>query len=139
MDLTDPKQAKQFLIDNLVKQAQSQGTPLTEAETRMLGFSVEDWTIEEQHEAQALFDQEGHREAEYEAKISALAQGLVQADPSLANEWNEAIDTLSQGDHYILVMVGPKPQGINVDWRIAVLVIGGLVLWIVWLGFYRGR
>ncbi len=127
--------AKRFLIQHIVRQAQLEGEPRSEIEQRMLGFSV-DWPLEEQVEVNSAFERE-YEAAEFEQQITGLAQRILQADPSLAKEWHEAIDALSGEDHYILVMVRPKPQSIHVDWRVALLVIALLIAWILWMWLYR--
>ncbi len=69
--------------------------------------------------------EEQYDTGEYELKISRLFhnthQRLKQEDPEKLRNWNEALQTLRKGDHYILVLL-------NVDSELA---RQGLRIWVV--------
>ncbi len=116
------RDAKEFLVGEIVSEAERQGQPLTDIERKMLYFSETDWTLPDIADVAETFDREYDR-AEYERKIAKLAQAARnQGDRSI---WSAAVARLAEGDHYLLVMVG-KAGGPNaMTWRgvVAVLLV----------------
>jgi hypothetical protein len=100
--------ARQFFIDKIVEQAARDGVPLTNDERQMLRWSesapdsVADIALAERLAA-AISD------ADYEAKIRDLLRNSVAhdaaQDPGAKDRWSAARQVLSQGDHYILIMI----------------------------------
>lgn len=72
--------AKRFLINRIIDQAKRANLPLTEVETRMLGFSSASANPAEL-EAAAVFDRDYDKE-KYEAKISRLFHDVYEMDKS---------------------------------------------------------
>ncbi|HEX4032643.1 MAG TPA: hypothetical protein VHX20_19945 [Terracidiphilus sp.] len=77
----------------------------------MLYFSETDWTLPGILEVNAEFERE-YDEDEYERKICALGQAieaqLKSAGPEESDAWYAAIQKLSEGDHYLLVLLNPR-------------------------------
>jgi hypothetical protein len=101
-------QAKRFFVDRIVAQAVREGAPLSDAERQMLSFSESD---REFAVDPALVEklQAEISDEEYEAKISGLIERSwkrdVETDGSAGTLYREAFTTLSQGDHYLLIML----------------------------------
>ena len=99
---------KQFLVRQVIQQADAEGVSLSEGERRMLSWSesdpdsVVDTRIAEQLGLPTS-------DEEYEEKISGLLARRYAADvtsnPHAAAQWKQAIECLEEGDHYILIMV----------------------------------
>jgi hypothetical protein len=102
------RDAKDFLAGKIVEEAARVGVPLTEVERKMLYFSETGWTLPDMREVSSAFDR-GYDQGEYEQKISGLATSLqARLDGEQAKEaWARAIEKLSQGDHYMLVLINP--------------------------------
>ena len=102
------RDAKDFLAGKIVEEAQREGAPLTEVERKMLYFTETGWTLPDMKEVSAEFDR-GYDQGEYEQKIGGLAarlQGRLEVQGEQGREsWDRAIEKLSQGDHYMLVLV----------------------------------
>jgi hypothetical protein len=87
----------------------------------MLYFSETDWTLPDIMDVNAVFERE-YLDVEYEEKISSLIHNLAErATPEEQETWNRAVLKLSEGDHYLLVMVDAArpnpvsqiPKGLN--------------------------
>jgi hypothetical protein len=102
------RDAKDFLAGKIVEEAAREGVPLTEVERKMLYFTETGWTLPDMKEVSSEFDR-GYDQEEYERKIGGLATGLqarLDVDGEQAREtWDQAIEKLSQGDHYMLVLI----------------------------------
>ncbi|MDQ1692529.1 MAG: hypothetical protein QOH85_64 [Acidobacteriaceae bacterium] len=103
------REAKDFLVHQAVEQAALEQVTLCDLERRMMYFSESDpgscdkpLELNEQFEA-------AQDTAEYEAKVSSLlnhAQGrLTREEPAKMRTWDEAVATLRQGDHYLLILL----------------------------------
>jgi hypothetical protein len=104
------REAKNFLVQQTVEQAQQDNVPLSELEKRMMYFTEGKGALEDP----ALLNDEFEKQydtANYEKKISLLMRHayarIKKEDPQKAFLWNSALDTLRTGDHYILVLSGP--------------------------------
>lgn len=129
------KQAKDFLADQAAQQAALERTPFSDLERRMMYFTESDPVscddpISLNEEFERKYDT-----AEYETKMSRL---LSRAHKRLKDEnvggmvqWDEAISTLEQGDHYVLLLL-------NVDSKLTprepVLRIRVVLAWGIGLG-----
>jgi len=118
------KQAKDFLVEQTVEQAALDGVPLADVEKRMMYFTESDPAscdnpIELNDEFEAEFQTK-----EYEAKISRLLhhayRRLKKENPERARNWEQAIQTLRKGDHYLLVMVDQSSES-GVAWWMPIL------------------
>jgi len=110
------RDAKEFLVSRIVTESQREGVPLSDVERKMLYFSERAWTLPDIAEVSDTFDRE-YDQAEYERKIAKLirhfrAKARAENREEF-NAWAEAVRTLRQEDHYILVMVGAAGESIR--------------------------
>ena len=128
--------AKTFIAERIVAQAEREGVALDELERKNLYFSEQFDAPPDAFDVAQEFE-EKHDTAEYEAKIAGLAKRAYRADgddTQMHQRWLDAIARIADEDHYILVMLaqagvlGPVSQRINLKW----LVIGVAIL-----GAYR--
>ncbi len=111
-------QAKQFLINRIIFQAQKEHCALSEVEQYMLGWSESDKGFEIDDTLTERFNQETTDEA-YEKKMADLIARAFKEDvnqnPEAKGKYRGAYRALKQGDHYILVMIeaaiGSKLKG----------------------------
>jgi hypothetical protein len=116
------REAKEYLIQRILDQANRVREPLTDLERKMLYFSETGWTLTGIEEVNREFEARCDVPA-YERKILALATS-ARADDELLGvdavaDWDAAVDRLSGGDHYLLVLMNPalvppapvKPKG----------------------------
>ena len=105
---TSQGQAKRFFIDKIVTQAVTDGAPLSDAEMQMLSFSESD---PEFVVSPALVEnlQAEISDEDYETKVAGLLERSwkrdVESDSTARDVYREAFTVLSQGDHYLLVMI----------------------------------
>src|SRR5262249_31189615 len=107
------KQAKDFLVQQTAQQAAVEGVSLSDLEKRMMYFTESDSSCENPLELNEEFEAQ-YDTAGYEMKLSRLLhqayERLRGEDPEKVDEWNEAVRTLREGDHYILVLWGMEPS-----------------------------
>jgi hypothetical protein len=100
--------AKEFLIGQILFEADRENVPLSELERRMLEFSEVEKTPPNFAELNAEFESECDSAA-YEEKIASLIRNRVAGLRSINNpdlgQWNEAVTTLAEEDHYLLVLI----------------------------------
>src|SRR5262249_38189401 len=111
------REAKEFLISQIVEEAQRENMPLSEVERKMLYFTESGWTLSDIVKVNEDFDRE-YDQNEYEHKIAEL---VTKADQRIRkgvrddyDKWWAAIRFLEREDHYILVMIrlaGLRPRG----------------------------
>jgi len=105
------KDAKEYLVGRIAVEAEREGMPLTEVERKMLYFTETGWTLPNMLEVNAEFERDYDND-EYEKKIAGLAQRIRQKNKDEGEEaeaaWNEAVEKLNEGDHYLLVLIDPK-------------------------------
>jgi hypothetical protein len=70
------REAKEFLISEIVAEAQRENVPLSEVERKMLYFTESGWTLPDIMEVSDNFDRE-YDQDKYERKIAKL---VTQAD-----------------------------------------------------------
>jgi hypothetical protein len=110
-------EAKEFLISEIVAEAQRENVPLSEVERKMLYFTESGWTLPDMMKVCEDFDRE-YDEAKYERKIAKL---VTSADKRIRkssrddyDRWRASIRFLQREDHYISVMIrlaGLRPRG----------------------------
>jgi hypothetical protein len=99
------KQAKEYLIGRIIAEAEGEGVPLSEVERKMLYFSETDWTLPGILEVNAEFERD-YDDTEYEQKIAGLVRNLeARATPEEQEQWGDALIKLSEGDHYLQVLI----------------------------------
>src|ERR1700730_5260059 len=113
------RDAKEFLIARIVREAQIEGVPLSEVERKMLYFSETHWTLPDIWDVNDAFGRE-YNSDEYESKIARLIQNARarsrKEDQADLQAWSDAILMLSTEDHYLLVMIdqagaSARPRG----------------------------
>jgi hypothetical protein len=102
------RDAKEFLVSKIVKEAQREGVPLSEIERKMLYFSETAWTLPDIADVNDAFERD-YEQAKYEEKIGTLVHGFC-ADSRKNNRddfnaWTEAVHTIHREDHYLLVLI----------------------------------
>jgi hypothetical protein len=106
--------AKEYLAGKITAQAELEGAPLTEVEQKMLYFSETGWTLPKMMEVNAEFERD-YGNDEYEQKIAGLAGRIEETNRAKGGDdeaaWDEAVEKLSEGDHYLLVLMNPKLAG----------------------------
>jgi hypothetical protein len=106
------RQAMEYLVNRIVDEAKLQGSPLTDIERKMLYFSESDPTLRDMPAVSAEFDR-SHDHEEYEQKISSLIRRIVardqRQDPAAHAAWNDAQLKVSEGDYYLLALIGSHP------------------------------
>ena len=105
---TSQGQAKRFFVEKVIAQAATEGVPLSDAEQRMLSFSESDPEFVVSPGLVEKLQAEISDDA-YEAKIAGLIESAwkrdVESDSNARTVYREAFTVLSQGDHYLLVMI----------------------------------
>jgi hypothetical protein len=102
------KQAKDFLAGRIAAEASRENVSLSETERKMLYWSETDWTLPDMKSVGAEFDRD-YDQKEYERKIGGLVANII-AERHHHNEaeeakWDGAVDKLSEGDHYLTVLI----------------------------------
>ena len=73
------REAKEFLISQIVEEAQRQNIPLSEVERKMLYFTESGWTLHDIMKVNEDFDRE-YDQDEYERKIAKLVTKRIRKD-----------------------------------------------------------
>ena len=103
-----PHDARHFLIDKIVAQAEREGVPLSDNERKMLDWSeVEPGCVADPQVAEALANEISDQD--YEKKIKGLLAATYRSDvaatPDAKDAYREAYSVLKKGDYYLLVML----------------------------------
>jgi hypothetical protein len=105
------REAKDFLVQQTVRQAEIEGVSLSDLERRMMYFTESTDASEDPAQLNQEFEAEFHSD-ECERKISALLHHAYKRNkdenPEAIREWDRAIRCLRRGDHYICGDVGRK-------------------------------
>jgi hypothetical protein len=146
------REAKAYLIRQILAEADRENIPLSEIERKMLEYSETENTPPDLEEVNAEFDRD-YDQSEYEQKIGSLVRNLLARLKSESgaelDRWNQALLTLSSEDHYLLVLIN-MPSGTRASGRppydflklcltAAVIVAIGMILMVIadHLGFNR--
>ena len=130
------REAKDFLVSAIANEAANAGAPLTEVERKMLYFTESGWMLPGMKEVSAQFDRDYDQDA-YEKKIASIVARIQARFPGENEEeqmrWDGAVEKLSEGDHYLLVLIdaaSPARKGAkhNLKLLIAALVFFGLAI-----------
>jgi hypothetical protein len=107
---TSQGQAKRFFVDKIVAQAVTERAPLSDAERQMLSFSESDPDFAVDPALVEKLQAETSDE-DYEARVAGLLERSwkrdVETDSNSGSLYRQAFTTLSQGDHYLLIMIEP--------------------------------
>ena len=138
------QEAKEFLVDRIVEEAQHEGIPLSEIERKMLYFDQSTEALPEMREVRDAFDRD-YDPDQYEEKIRSLSRRFCQRarqnrSPDFA-AWKAATRRLRGEDDYLsdlLEIVNHFDAPLNL--RLMVLAVSGaLVLGIVFVILYAVR
>jgi len=131
------REAKEFLISNIVAEAQRENVPLSEVERKMLYFTESGWSLPDIMQVNEEFERD-YDSGEYERKIAKLVR---KADRRLGRDsredydkWWGAIRFLQREDHYILVvirMAGLRPRGDQL--RLFLTAMGIVTCFLGWI------
>ena len=120
---TTVAEAKDFLVDKVVAEAQIGGVAMSQAERKMMYYSVLEKTI-----ADEVADQFPDYDPDYEAKISGLIRSAYKRNEADRVEIKAAIKKLKSGDHYLVIMadeaLNPPGPSVNSKKRQALMVAG---------------
>ena len=124
------REAKEFIIGRIVDEAQLEGVPLSAIEKKMLYFSETGWALPDNYEVQEAFDRD-YDQAAYEQKIGALIRSVrahAHRNDSEEARWQQAVQTISQEDHYLLVLIAARDRSPTTSSRqLAVLLVYAFV------------
>jgi hypothetical protein len=123
------REAKEFLVSEIVAEAQRENVPLSEIERKMLYFSETGWTLPDIMEVSDAFDRE-YDQNEYEKKIARLIRNATKRKrkecPEDFASWVSAARKLKKEDHYISVIVddaGVSTGPVSDNWKGAAILI----------------
>ena len=124
-------EAKDFLVQKTAEQAALENIPFSDLEKRMMYFTESGEMREDAIALNDTFEVE-HDDEEYEAKISRLLRHaykrLRKENPQDARTWDQAVHTLRQGDHYLLVLWGEKFREPRSPYDSLKLLLAGVIL-----------
>lgn len=127
------REAKEFLVSCIAEEAERENLLLTEIERKMLYFSETDWTLPDMQAVSEEFDR-NYDQDEYEAKIAGLIRSFenrTQAqDQEKWDAWTNAVEILSKGDHYLLVMINAPvtTDSVRPPWDFLKLVLAAVAV-----------
>jgi hypothetical protein len=98
------REAKDYLASRISEEAGNEGVTLTEVERKMLYFTETGWTLPDMKAVSAEFDR-AYDGDEYERKIGALVRKILAREDTDQGSWDNAVTSLSRGDHYLLVLI----------------------------------
>ena len=111
--MTKSRQAKDFLVQQASEQAALESVQLSDLEKRMMYFTESDSSCENPAALNEEFEAQDDTE-EYETKLSELLhhayERLKKENPEKVRNWDQSIETLRNGDHYILVLWNDNPS-----------------------------
>jgi hypothetical protein len=121
------KEAKDFLANRIAAEAARENVPLSEVERKMLYFSETDWTLPEMAQVSAEFDRD-YDQDDYEQKIAGLVANIAanrhHNNEDEARKWEAAVGKLSEGDHYLTVLIAEADRAAR---RPATIHFGGFL------------
>jgi hypothetical protein len=97
------REAKEYLIGQILAQADRDGVSLSDIERKMLYFSETGWTLPNMMAVSEEFDQNCDQD-EYEKKIGQVIRRVSDQPESDHDSWDEAVNRLRAEDHYLLVL-----------------------------------
>ncbi len=131
------REAKEFLISQIVEEARRENIPLSEVERKMLYFTESGWTLPDIMKVSEDFDRE-YDQHKYEQKLAKL---VTKADRRIRkgsrdhyHKWWAAIRFLQREDHYLTVMIrlaGLRPRGDQL--RLFATGLGIVALIFIWV------
>jgi hypothetical protein len=140
------RDAKEFLINQIVAEAELEGVSLSEVERKMLYFSETAWTLPDIKQVNKAFDRD-YDQTEYELKIAKLVRSAraraLDEDRKEYRGWSEAIRMLGKEDHYLLVLAADAGESVRPrsDFKklFAVALAAAFVILVIYFFVARGR
>jgi hypothetical protein len=100
--------AKAFFIEKIVRLAEHENTPLSDAQQYMLAWSETDPSFIQNMKLNEKFESEMSQD-DFEKKIRGLIERVyvkdVETDKQMKDAYKAAYKVLKKGDHFILVMI----------------------------------
>lgn len=132
------REAKEFLVSQIVDEAQRENIVLSEPERKMLYFSESGWTLPDISTVADEFDR-SYNYRDYEKKIATLFRRAAKdARKKSAQEYDvlwQAIRRLQREDHYLNVIIkqaGVRPRGDLLRlWGAGVGIVAIFLAWII--------
>jgi hypothetical protein len=125
------REAKEYLIDRILSQADRDATPLSNVERKMLYFSESGWTLSDMMAISQEFDQV-YNQDEYERKIGKIIRRIHDQPDTNQDEdhWDKAVQRLREEDHYLLVLIDGTVSNSakRTRWVTARLILAGVVV-----------
>jgi hypothetical protein len=125
------RQAKEYLIERILRQAGQNGISLTDVERKMLYFSEAGWTLSDMMAISQEFDR-AYNQDEYERKIGQIIRRIHDQPKTNRDEdrWDEAVQCLREEDHYLLVLIDGalSSSAKRPHWDTARLILAGVVI-----------
>lgn len=110
------RDAKEFLINRIVAEAELEGVSLSEVERKMLYYSETASTVPDIKDVNEAFERD-YDQAKYERKIAKLVDSArardSDEDRNDSDGWSEAIRLLGKEDHYLLVLVAGACEAVR--------------------------
>ena len=137
---SSPHSAKEYLVRCIVEQAMQEGVPLSDAEIKLLYYSVDERTIGDKVVVDFPEDN-----SDYESKIAGLFKRSYQHENGLPNrgeakKYEDALVLLKTEDHYLNVLVQPPgPRATPITVRQAALILIVLTVLIVASAWAMGK
>lgn len=107
-EFANPREAKIYLIDRIVHEAERKGMVLSETERKTLYFSNSGWSPHDHDEVTEAFARECDQ-FEYERRMSALISSTSDSarkeSPAAYAAWKQAVAVLGREDHYLSVLI----------------------------------
>jgi hypothetical protein len=139
-EFVSDREALDYLAGRIIAEAAREKVSLLEVERKMLYFSETDWTLPDMAAVSAEFDRT-YDQDEYEQKISGLVRKIEahdhKEDRDEEAKWHAAVEKLSDGDRYLLVLLNPllseseragrPPHDILKLWLTAFNIVFGLL------------
>jgi hypothetical protein len=128
------REAKEFLVSEVVLEAQRENIDLSEVERKMLYFSETCWTLSDMLAVYDNFDAE-YDQGKYERKIAKLIRAAYKhacsGERQTYDKWWASMHLLSREDHYLVVMIrlaGLRPRHDQLKLFVTALAIVALFL-----------
>ncbi len=163
MQFRSIKAAKDYLVERIVAEAARKGVALSKEEREMLYFKEDGGLSKHMDEVSEAFERQCD-DQEYEAKIAGLVRSLKSHNSREQQQaWDDAVLKVSEGDHYLLALVGGAspaevfpslvPNGVQrwlpaLDWtqprppgdRLRLIIVGLIILiFIIVMGELSGH
>lgn len=141
-----PREAKEYLIAQIVREAETEDAPLSDIERRMLYFTETGWIPEDCVQLNEEFERKCSND-EYEQRVARLVRNLCKRPEHDDALWKEARRALLTEDHYLSILIDPSmlprqaapPERPPYDWLKLILSAIGCILLLLALEWFVNR